>query len=136
MPASDELTNREFAEYLEAGEKLLYAGHGQTGSVMRFSLSILAPLLGGRRKDALKQWRVALTDRRMLLVRRDSKEERTVRYDQLTEVELKRSLGINRKLILRSRDAEDVELGLPAARNDYGALEQALSEAAPHLLAG
>ncbi len=137
MPAMDELKNQEFAEYLEADEELLYAGHEHTGSITRLSLSILVPLLGGWGKgEALKQWRVALTDRRVLLVRRDSKEKRSARFDQLIQVELKRSSVINRTLILRSREADDIELGLPAARNDYGALKQALSEAAPHLMVG
>lgn len=135
MPADDELKSREFAEYLEADEKLLYTGHGNTGSIFRFSLSVLAPLMGWNKKDPLKQWRVALTDRRVLLVRRDSKEERSARFDELTQVELKRSF-VNRTLILQSRDADDIELGLPRARNDYGALEQALGEAAPHLMTG
>ena len=133
MPADDELKNHKFAEYLEADEKLLYAGHGNTGSIFRFSLSVLAPLMGWDKKDPLKQWRVALTDRRVLLIRRDSKEERSARFDQLTHVELKRSF-VNRTLILRSRDADDIELGLPRARNDYAALEQALREAVPHLM--
>ncbi len=35
----------------------------------------------------------------------------------------------------RVRDADDIESGLPRARNDYDALEQALREAAPHLMA-
>ena len=46
MAANDELKSREFAEFLEADEKLLYAGHGQTGSILRFPRSILAPLMG------------------------------------------------------------------------------------------
>ncbi len=139
MPANDESKNRDFAEYLEAGERVLYTGHGQTGSTIGLSLSILSPILSpflrGRSKgDALKQWRVAITGRRVLLVRRDSKEERSAPFDQLTQIELKRSMVINRTLILRFRDAEDIELGLPAARNDYSALEQALSKAAPQLM--
>ena len=138
MPPSDELKNRDFAEYLAAGEKLLYAGHGQTGSTIGLSLSILSPILspflGGRAKDTLKQWRVAITDRRVLLVRRDAKEDRSVPFDQLTNIELKRSMLVNRTLILRFRDSEDIELGLPTARNDYAALERALREAAPQLL--
>ncbi len=138
MPADDELKNRDFAEYLEAGERVLYAGHGQTGSTIGISLfilsPILSPLLGGRKRDTLKQWRVAITDRRVLLVRRDSKEDQSAPFDQLTNIELKRSMVINRTLILRFRDAEDIKLGLPAARNDYSALEQALSKAAPQLM--
>ncbi len=134
MPPSDQLKNRDFAEYLAAGEKLLYAGHGKTGSTIGLSLSILSPLLGGRVKDTLKQWRVAITDQRVLLVRRDSKEDRSAPFDQLTNIELKRSMLVNRTLILRFRDAEDIELGLPTARNDYAALERALGEAAPRLL--
>lgn len=134
MPPSDEVKNRDFAEYLAAGEKLLYAGHGQTGSTIGLSLSILSPLLGGRVKDTLKQWRVAITDKRVLLVRRDSKEEQSASFEQLTNVELKRSMVINRTLILQFRDAEDIKLGLPTARNDYAALERALREAAPQLL--
>ena len=135
MPPSDEPKSEEFAEYLEGDEQLLYAGHGQTGSIVQYYLSLVSRLWGGADNgNALKQWRVAVTDRRVLLVRRDSKEERTARFDQLTEIELKRSGGINRKLILRAQDAEDIELGLPAARNDYGELEQALNKAAPQLL--
>lgn len=138
MSADDELKKRDFAEFLEAGEKVLYAGHGQTGSTIGLSLSILSPILspflGGRAKDTLKQWRVAITDRRVLLVRRDAKEDRSAPFDQLTNVELKRSMLVNRTLILRLRDAEDIELGLPTARNDYTVLEQALREAAPHLM--
>ena len=45
MPADDELKNRDFAEYLEAGERVLYAGHGQTGSTIGISLFILSPIL-------------------------------------------------------------------------------------------
>ena len=138
MPANDELKNRDFTEYLEAGERVLYAGHGQTGSTIGISLfilsPILSPLLGGHKRDTLKQWRVAITDRRVLLVRRDSKEDQSAPFDQLTDIELKRSMVINRTLILRFRDAEDIKLGLPTARNDYGALEQALSKAAPQLM--
>lgn len=133
MSAKDELKNQDLAEFLEAGEKLLYAGHGQTGSTIGLSISILSPFLAGRVKDALKQWRVAISNRRVLLVRRDSKEQRSASFDQLTQIELKRSMVINRTLILRFRDAEDIELGLPAARNDYSALEQALRKAAPQL---
>lgn len=133
MSANDELKNQDLAEFLEAGEKLLYSGHGQTGSTIGLSLSILSPFLAGRVKDTLKQWRVAITNRRVLLVRRDSKEQRSASFDQLTQIELKRSMVINRTLILRFRDAEDIKLGLPAARNDYSALEQALRKAAPQL---
>ena len=121
MPPSDEPKSQEFAEYLEGGERLLYAGHGQTGSIGQYYLSLVSRLWGGAYNgNALKQWHVAVTDRRVLLVRRDSKEERTARFDQLTEIELKRSGGINRKLNLRAQDAEDLELGLPAPPNGYG----------------
>ena len=128
---------KAFTEFLEAGEKVLYAGHGHTGSMLRLSLSILWPILSAifGKKDPLKQWRVAITDRRVLLVRRDSKEEQSLRFDQLAGMELKRS-GLNRTLILRSSETEVTELGLPTARNDYGALEQALRDAAPQLMAG
>ena len=131
-----ELDTKAFSEFLEAEEKVLYAGHGHTGSMLRLSLSILWPILSAifGQKDPLKQWRVAITDRRVLLVRRDSKEEQSLRFDQLAGVELKRS-GLNRTLILRSTDTEETELGLPTARNDYGALEQALRDAAPQLMA-
>ena len=91
MSADDELKNRDFAEFLEAGEKVLYAGHGQTGSTIGLSLSILSPILspflGGRGKDALKQWRVAITDRRVLLVRGDAQADRTGRFERLTNVD-------------------------------------------------
>ena len=122
MSAKDELKNQDLAEFLEAGEKLLYAGHGQTGSTIGLSLSILSPFLAGRVKDTLKQWRVAITNRRVLLVRRDSKEQRSASFAQLTQIELKRSMVINRPPILRFRDAEDIELGLPAAGHAYSPL--------------
>ncbi|MCH7699906.1 MAG: hypothetical protein IH865_13300 [Chloroflexi bacterium] len=135
MPANEPDT-KVFFEFLEAGERVLYTGHGHTGSMLRLSLSILWPILSAifGKKDPLKQWRVAITDHRVLLVRRDSKEEQSLRFDQLSRIELKRS-GLNRTLILRSSETEEVELGLPTARNDYGALEQALRDAAPQLMA-
>ena len=136
MP-NKEPDTKAFSEFLEAGEKVLYTGHGQTGSILRISLWILSPLLAifFPGKDPLKQWRVAITDRRVLLVRRDSKEDQSLRFDQLAGMELKRS-GLNRTLILRSSDTEVTELGLPTARNDYDALEQALRDAAPQLMEG
>ena len=96
-------------------------------------MAILSAIFG--KKDPLKQWRVAITDRRVLLVRRDSKEEQSLRFDQLAGMELKRS-GLNRTLIMRSSETEVTELGLPTARNDYGTLEQALRDAAPQLMEG
>ncbi len=131
-----ELDTKAFTEFLEAEEKVLYTGHGKTGSTFGISLWILSPILAALfgDKDPLKQWRVAITDRRVLLVRRDSKEDQSLRFDQLAGVELKRS-GLNRTLILRSSETEETELGLPTARNDYDALEQALRDAAPQLMA-
>ena len=96
-------------------------------------MAILSAIFG--KKDPLKQWRVAITDRRVLLVRRDSKEEQSLRFDQLTGMELKRASGVNRQLTLRSAETE-TELGFPTARNDYDALEQALRDAAPQLMEG
>lgn len=135
---AEELDTKPFAEHLETEERVLYTGRANTGSVLRASLWMLSPILDifMGKKDPLKQWRVAVTNRRFLLILHDGKEQQSYPYEQLTNIELKRAGGVNRVLTLRSGGSDEVELGLPMARNDYAELEQALREAAPTLMGG
>lgn len=134
---AEELDTKPFAEHLEAEERVLYTGRANTGSVLRASLWMLSPILDifMGKKDPLKQWRVAVTNRRVLLILHDGKEQQSYPYEQLTKLELKRAGGVNRVFTLRSGGSDEVELGLPMARNDYGKLERALRNAAPTLMA-
>ena len=133
--ATDETKTEELSQFLETGEQVLYTGRAHTGSIIRASLWMLAPLLGWwlNKKEPLQTWRLAITDRRVMLSEGRSKE-RSFRFDQLAGLELVRASGINRTLLVRTPEGEETKVGLPSARNDYTKLEEALAQAAPRLM--
>ena len=146
---TNERAAREFASILEPGEEVLYTGLCMTGySTLNLLLlgvlgQFLIPFLArlfGRKGEPYRRWRLALTDRRIVLLplgsflpgRSKPGEERSYRYTDIARVE-KGKYIMGATLRLWTPQGEGIQIQLPKARNNAKALEEALRQAAPQL---
>lgn len=136
--AVDEREMRVLSQLLESGEKVLATGLAETGPV-GFHWDLLMSLtLGLLRLALVRNWRLAITDRRILLFRRAASapsapwEEQSFRYDRLARAEV-RGGGLYRLLRLGTAEGKRIQIRLPYLRSDVKALEAALRQAAPQL---
>lgn len=148
--AVNERTTRELAPFLDLEEKLLYAGPCYTGYSLLFMLAVAFALVGGLVYLALARagivrpvlsWRLALTDRRLLLcpvnwIGRLKKPggEKSYRYSELPRAEMGSWLVMGYTWRLWTSGGERIEVQLPRRRHNRQALEEALRQAAPHLV--
>ncbi|MFQ5879268.1 MAG: hypothetical protein ACE5IZ_03700 [Dehalococcoidia bacterium] len=137
--AADEREKQVLSQLLESGEEVLATGLAETGPVGFLWEVLMSLTLGLLRLALVRNWRLAITDRRIVLFRRVLSqpsapwEERPFRYDQLARAEV-RGGGLYRVVRLWTAEGERIQLRLPYLRNDVKALEQALRQAAPELI--
>lgn len=139
--AIDERERRVLRQLLERDEKVLATGLAEMGPV-GFHWDLLMSLtLGIARIALVRNWRLAITDRRILLFRRAALdpqspwEERSFRYAELARAELGGG-GLYRVLRLWTPKGELTKIRIPYPRNSPKALAEALRQAAPQLGGG
>lgn len=150
--AIDERSQQQLAPFLAAEEKLLYTGRCYTGFSLLFLLALMFALVGGLVYLALgrvgvvtpvRSWRLALTDRRLVLCPEDllgrlrkPGGEQSHQYSELSKAEMGKWLIMGYLLRLWPSQGEPIEIQLPRARHNLQALQETLRQVAPQLLAG
>lgn len=139
--AIDEREQRVLAQLLEREEKVLATGLAETGPVGLHWDILMSLTLGLLKLALVRNWRLAITDRRLLLFRRLASdpqspwEGRSYRYDELARAEIGGG-GLYRVLRLWRPTGERIYIRLPYPRNNLKVLAEAIQQAAPQLSGG
>ena len=135
----NERTLHALAQFLERDEEVLATGRAETGPVgMHWDLLMSLPGVG---YFFLRSWHLAVTDRRLVILRKAGAGpnapwmDRSYRYSELSEMRVKEG-GLYRVLEFSPADGGYERVRLPYRRNELRVMEDALRRAAPRFFPG